>query len=149
VSASSGWPTPLLEVDAENAAGRVVGAAQHQVAADGDDAGSQARQDDRQPLAFSFHRRLAARGLLARAAQPLGHVVERMHQEAHLVARRQRQARAEVALADRAGTRDQVLHRSRELLGGVDSAIYRGKHCQQQHQRQSHPKAVLHRLALR
>ena len=61
--------------------------------------------------------RLAAqRGLLAGAPQALGHVVERMHQEAHLVARGQRQPRAEVALADRARAGDQVLHRPRQPL---------------------------------
>ncbi len=60
--------------------------------------------------ALALHRLLAARGLFAGATQALRHVVERMHEEAHLVARRQRQARTEVALTDRARAGDEVLH---------------------------------------
>ena len=100
-------------------------------------------------VALALHRLLAVRRLRARAPQPLGHVVEGVHQKAHLVARGQRQARGEVALADRARALDEVLHRAHQALRGVDRAVDRRQHRQQQHQREREPEAVLERLAHR
>ena len=88
----------------------MIGDAHGERAVEREHAGRQARENDREPRALALHGLLAARGLLVRAPQTLGHVVEGVHQEAHLVARRQRQARVEVALADRARAGDQVLH---------------------------------------
>ena len=85
-------------------------------------------------VALALDGLLAVRGFLARAPQALGHVVEGVHQEAHLVARGQRQARAEIALADRARARDQILHRPHQALRGEDGAVDGREHRQQHHQ---------------
>ena len=124
-------PGGRRQVGAEDRAGRLVGGAHGEGAVDGQHAGGQARQDDRQARALALHCLLAVRGLGARAAQALGHVVEGVHQEAHFVARGQRQARGEVALADRARALDQVLHRAHQALRGVDRAVDRRQHRQQ------------------
>ena len=162
-SAATNWPRRSLlggqlrqrapgggrQVRAEDGAGGLVGDAHRQRAVDRQHAGRQARQDDRQALALALHRLLAVRRLVARAPQALGHVVEGVHQEAHLVARGQRQARAEVALADRARARDQVLHRAHQALRGIDGAVDGRQHRQQQHQGERQAEAALQRLAQR
>jgi hypothetical protein len=86
-------------------------------------------------------------GFGVRAPQALGHVVEGVHQEPHLVARGQRQARPEVALADRARALDEVLHRTHQALRGVDRAVDGRQHGEQQHQREREPEAGLQGLA--
>ena len=137
------------KVRAEDRAGRLVRRAHGHRAIDREHAGRQARQDDGEARALALHRLLAVRGLGARAPQPLGHVVEGVHQEAHLVARGQRQARGEVALAHRARALDQVLHRAHQALRGVDRQVDGRQHGQQHHQRQREAEAVLERLAHR
>ncbi len=69
-----------------------------------------------------------------------------MHEEAHLVARRQRQACSEVALADCASTRDEILYGACEPLREEDRAVDAGQHREQQHHRQRQPEAVFQRF---
>jgi len=68
----------------------LVGGAHHHAAVDGEHAGREARQDDGEALALALHRLLAVGRLGARPPQPLGHVVEGVHQETHLIARGER-----------------------------------------------------------
>ena len=56
-------------------------------------------------------------------AEALGHVVERGHEEPELVARGQRQLGVVVALGDRAGAGDQILHRLDQALRGEERAV--------------------------
>ena len=99
-------------------------------------------------LARSVSAACCARRWSSRArAQALGHVVERMHEEAHLVVRGQRQARVEIALRDRARALHQVLDRLHEPLRREDRAVQGRQQRQQQHQGQRQDEAGLERLA--
>ncbi len=104
---------------------RLIGGAHRQIRRERDHARRQARQDHRQSRAFRLHGLLAAASLLARPGQTLGHVVERGHQKAELVARRQRQLRVVVALGHRAGAGDQVLDRLHQALRRKERAVNR------------------------
>ena len=105
------------------------------------------RENDREIGALGLDRLLAAPRLFARARQPLGHVVERMHQDAHLVVRGERQAHVEIALRDRARAGDQILNRTHQAPRSPERAVQRGEQRQQQHQRQRQREAGLQRLA--
>ena len=162
-SAATNWPRRSLlaassgsvrPVAAERSVPRIAPAASLamrtvSIAIDAEHAGRQAREKNRETRALALHGLLAARRFFARAAQALGHVVERMHEEAHLVARRQRQARAEIALADGARAGDEILHGTREPLRREDRAVDGREHREQQHESQREPEAVLQRLAQR
>ena len=114
-----------LEIDAEDRARRLVRGAHREIRRQRDDAGRKPRQDDRESRALGLHRLLAAPGLLARAAEPLGHVVEGGDEESELVARGQRKLRVVVAFGHRAGAGDQVLHRLHQTLRREESAVDR------------------------
>ena len=132
-----------LEVIAEDGGRRSVGGAHAQVGLERDHARGQSRQDDREIGALGFGGLLRELLVLPRPAQPLGHVVERVHQEAHLVVRGERQARVEVALRDRARALHQVLDRLHEFLRGEDRAVPRRQQRQQQYDREREDEARL------
>ena len=135
------------EVLAEDGACRAVRGTHAQVWLEGHDSGREAREDDRQVGTLGLRRLLRALLVLACAPQPLGHVVERVHQEAHLVVRRERQARVEVALRDGARALDQVLDRLHQPLRGKDRAVPRGEQRKQQHDGERQDETRLERLA--
>ena len=66
----------LVEIDAEDIAGRVVGHAHAQVRFQRDHAAGQARENHRERSALALHGGLAALGLFTRARELLGHVIE-------------------------------------------------------------------------
>ncbi len=135
------------EIDAEDAARRLVGDAHPQVRLQRDDAAGEAREDHRERRALGLDRGAAALRLLARAGELLGHVVERGDEEADLVVRRAQQARVEVAFRDRARARDEVLHRAHEALGKVQRAVHGSEQRHQQHERERQHERRLQRLA--
>jgi hypothetical protein len=136
------------EFRAQDRARGCIGGPHDHVAIDGQHSGREPRQDDREPLALSLDRLLALGRLGTGAPEFLGHVVEGVHEKAHLIARRQGQTCAEIAFADGARSLDEILHRAHEPLRGEDRAIDRRQHRQQQHQSQRQAKAVFERLAL-
>src|SRR5690606_15596495 len=103
-----------LEVDVEDHAGRGVPGANAHVRLERDDAGRQARQDDLEAAARALDLLLARAGRLASVGEALLHVVERVDQEADLVAGRHRQARIEVAARDGPRALHELLYRPDE-----------------------------------
>ena len=136
-----------LDVGAEDRAGGLVRGAHGAIGLQRNDAGRQAREDDCEVGALGLDRVLTAPRLLARTRQPLRHVVERMHQDAHLVVRGERQAHVEVALRDRARAGHEILDRTHQTPRGPERAVQRGEQRQQQHQGQRQREAGLQRLA--
>jgi hypothetical protein len=98
-----------------------------QIGLERDHARRQAREDHREVRALGLGILLGAPLRLACAAQTLGHVVERVHEKAHLVVRRQWQPRVEIALGDGPGALDEVLDRLHEALRREDGAVPRGE----------------------
>jgi len=121
----SSRPSPRI------AARGLVGGADPQVGLERDHARGEPCQNDGEIGALGLRRLLGLLLVLAGAAQPLGHVVERMHQETHLVVRGERQSRVEVALRDGAGAFHEVLDRLDEALRGEDRAVPGGQQRQQ------------------
>ncbi len=77
--------------------------------------------------------------------QPLRHVVERMHEETHLVVRRQGQLRVEVALCHCARALHEILDRLHEPLCREDRPVPRREQRQQQHDGQRQDETRLER----
>jgi hypothetical protein len=87
--------------------------------------GGQPRQNDGEIGAFSFHCLLATRGVLTRTGQPLGHVIEGMHQDAHLVVGGEWQAHIEVAFGDCTNAGHQILDGPYQASRRPESAVQR------------------------
>ena len=136
-----------LEFLAEDRARRAVRGAHAQVGLERDHAGGEAREDHGEVRALGLGRLLRADLVRAGAAQPLGHVVEGMDEEAHLIVRRERQSRVEVALGHRPGSLHEVLDRLHQLLRGEDRPVPGREQRQQQHDRERQDEAGLERRA--
>ncbi len=137
----------LLEVHAENRARGLVRRANPQIRLERHHAGRQAREDQLELAALRLHLLLARTRFGARLRESLRHVVERVHEEADLVARGCRHARGKVAPRHRARALHQKLNRHdeppREEKGAVDGREQRD----QQNQAQSQRERVLQRRA--
>ena len=118
----------VLEVDIENRAGRLVSRTNAQIRIDRDDTRRQPREDHLEVGALRLDERLAQARLTTRGGESLGHVIERVDQEADLVARWRRQARIEVAFAATARVPGhEILDRCDESPRQDECAIDRGQ----------------------
>ena len=135
------------QITTQDRARRLVGTEQLQLRIDHQHAARESREDHREPLALALDRLPTQRGFLTAAPQPFGHVIERVHQESHLIARGQRQAGPEITLAHGAGAGDQILDRTRQPLRRPDRSVDRRQHRDQQHQRQGQHEIDLERPA--
>ena len=136
-----------LEIHAEDRARGLIGGADPQIRLE-----AMTPVDRRARITARFARSLStacwlARRFLARAREPLRHVVERVHEKAHLVARRERHARVEVAVGDRARAGDEILNRQHEALRREERAVDGRQQRHQQHECQQQPERDLERLA--
>jgi len=140
---------PWLPVEplAEDAARGLVRRADPEVGLKRDHARGEPREHDREIGPLGLRHLLCCCWSSRATTQALGHVVEGVHEEAHLVVRGERQPRVEVALGDGARALHEVLDRLDETLRGEDRAVPGGEQRQQQHHRQRQDEARLERLA--
>ena len=136
-----------FEVYAENRARSMVGRPDPEVGLEGDDARRQARKDHLELAALALDLLLTLPRVLARAREPLRHVVERVHEKADLVARRRRHARRKVAARHGARALHQQLDRRNEAAREIERPIDGREQRDQQHEAQRQREARLQRRA--
>ena len=130
-----------LEIDAENRARGVIGGPDPKIGLERHDARRQAREDHLELAPLALDLLLALPRVLAGSREPLRHVVERMHEEADLVARRRRHARREIAARDGSRALHQQLDRRDEAAREEERAIDGREQRDQQHEAQRQREA--------
>jgi len=116
-----------LDVLAEDRAGRGIGRAHGQVRLERHDARGEARENDGEVGPLGLGGLLRPHLGFAGPPQSLRHVVEGVHEEAHLVMRGERQPGVEVAFCNRAGALHEVLDRLHQLAGHEDRTVPGGE----------------------
>ncbi len=129
-----------LEILAEDRTRGLVRRADPHVGLERDDAGRQAREDHLELAPLALDLLLARARFLARLREPLSHVVERVDEEADLVAGRRRHSRREVAARDGARALHQQLNRHDEPAREVERAVDGREQRDQEHEAQRQRK---------
>ena len=134
-----------LQVEVEDLAGRGVGGAEPPLPVHRDHPRGELREKGLEVGALGLHRLLAAVGLVPGAGQLARHLVEGLHQEAHLVAARLGQLGLEVAARDRPGALGQVTDGRGEAAAGEDGRPDRPEQAQHHGEREGEDEARLQR----